>query len=278
MGLLVGRGRATGWAHPVVPCPRALDSRRGEPGSRGVARAPEEKGGKERAVRDGNLLQFKTVISPFCGKCSLTAGPATRAGTLFRGSPQHRQMSWEGFAGGWLLDGLHFPALCFCCCSPPSNSSGAPPQSAASRTFSWQLKIAPNCLAKRRSLSQGEQHKHPHRDPTAENCTERALPSSLMLGAETCCIQDWSPCSLKPGLSTHWSLGRRGRRHMETLALTTSWVVCFGFAPHQASPLGLICKAAWKHQRVPFEKDKRVARWAEGLACWVPPPCSCSGT
>ena len=21
MGLLVGRGRATGWAHPVVPCP-----------------------------------------------------------------------------------------------------------------------------------------------------------------------------------------------------------------------------------------------------------------
>ena len=39
------------------------------------------------------------------------------------------------------------------------------------------------------------------------------------------------------------------------LALTTSWLVLFGSFPAGLYQMGLICKAAWKHQRVTFEKD-----------------------
>ena len=47
--------------------------------------------------------------------------------------------------------------------------------------------------------------------------------------------------------------------------MTTSWVVLFGSLPTRLYPAGLTCKAAWKHQRVTFAKDRIAGDLVEGV-------------
>lgn len=60
---------------------------------------------------------------------------------------------------------------------------------------------------------------------------------------------------------------------METLALTTSWVVLLG----SLYLVGLTCRAAWKRQRVTVGTDGTAGDVAEGVALRVPPPSQLLG-
>lgn len=78
--------------------------------------------------------------------------------------------------------------------------------------------------------------------------------------------------SLKPGSAVTSPLEEESCC-AETLALTTSWAAL----PARLHQMGLIYKAAWKHQRVTFEKDQTAGDLAEGLVLWAPPPLQLHG-